>query len=83
MECDPETWEIKLKGEFGKFKEKFGGCKNTTDVQCILALPMTMICYFVQSDNKHDAATAYVDAANCYKKTSKKGVINSIASWIC
>lgn len=26
-------------------------------------------------DSKHDAANAYVDAANCYKKTSKKGAI--------
>lgn len=29
--------------------------------------------YVVQLDNKYDAANAYVDAAHCYKKTSKKG----------
>ncbi|KAJ4704311.1 Alpha-soluble NSF attachment [Melia azedarach] len=32
----------------------------------------------LKSDNKHDAATAYVDAANCYKKTSKKGAIKCL-----
>lgn len=31
--------------------------------------------YVLQLDSKHDAANAYVDAANCYKKTSKKGAL--------
>lgn len=31
--------------------------------------------YHAQSDNKHEAAIACVDAANCYKKTSNKGVL--------
>ncbi|KAJ0028840.1 hypothetical protein Pint_34991 [Pistacia integerrima] len=32
----------------------------------------------LKSDNKHEAATACVDAANCYKKTSNKGAISCL-----
>ncbi|XP_012569033.1 alpha-soluble NSF attachment protein-like isoform X2 [Cicer arietinum] len=32
----------------------------------------------VQSDNKFDAANAYVDASHCYKKTSRKGAITCL-----
>lgn len=30
----------------------------------------------LQCDSKHEAASSYVDAANCYKKTSPKGVVH-------
>lgn len=30
-----------------------------------------------KSGRKHDAATNYVDSANCYKKTDPNGMINS------
>ncbi|XP_044472900.1 alpha-soluble NSF attachment protein-like isoform X1 [Mangifera indica] len=32
----------------------------------------------LKSDNKHEAAIACVDAANCYKKTSNKGAISCL-----
>ncbi|KAB1224522.1 Alpha-soluble NSF attachment protein [Morella rubra] len=32
----------------------------------------------LKCDSKHDAATAYVNAANCYKKTSAKGAISCL-----
>lgn len=33
---------------------------------------MAMV-FRLQLESKHEAASAYVDAANCYKKTSSKG----------
>ena len=38
-----------------------------------LPLLMMLLVYYLQLDSKHEAANAYVDAANCYKKTSNKG----------
>lgn len=32
-----------------------------------------LLMLFYQGDNKHDAASAYVEAANCYKKFSLQG----------
>lgn len=42
---------------------------------------MTLV---LQADSKHEAATAYADAAHCYKKTNTKGLygVTSITQWV-
>ena len=39
---------------------------------------VTIAQHHAKLGNKHDAATNYVDAANCYKKSDPKEAVNSL-----
>lgn len=43
-------------------------------------LVMYIDCCGLQLDSKHEAASAYVDAANCYKKSNPTGEFSSLSS---
>ncbi len=51
-------------GNLFKMAKKWGSAGNTF---------VTLAQHHVKLGNKHDAATAYVDAANCYKKSDPNG----------
>jgi hypothetical protein len=43
-------------------------------------LVMYIDCCGLQLDSKHEAASAYVDAANCYKKSNPTGEFSTLSS---
>ncbi len=51
-------------GNMFKMAKKWGSAGNTF---------VTLAEHHIKLGNKHDAATAYVDAANCYKKSDSQG----------
>lgn len=57
-------------GNLYKMGKKWSSAGNTF---------VTVAQHHVKLGNKHDAATSYVDAANCYKKSDPQGKIQS--SW--
>ena len=51
-------------GNLFKMAKKWSAAGNTF---------VTLASHHVKAGNKHDAATSYVDAANCYKKSDSNG----------
>jgi len=56
-------------GNLFKMAKKWGQAGNTF---------VTIAQHHAKLGNKHDAATNYVDAANCYKKSDPKEAVNSL-----
>ncbi len=56
-------------GNLFKMAKKWSSAGNTF---------VTVAQHQIKLGNKHDAATAYVDAANCYKKSDSNGKLDMI-----